>query len=66
MGTITGAVSGIAAGSAGGIPGMIAGGVAGAGMGYANAKNGGTTAQGQKLGDQAGGVSNDLLTPVLS
>lgn len=65
MGTITGAVSGIAAGSAGGIPGMIAGGVAGAGMGYANAKNGGTTAQGQKLGDQAGGVSNDLLTSIM-
>lgn len=65
MGTITGAVSGIAAGAAGGIPGMIAGGVAGAGMGYANAKNGGTTAQGQKLGDQAGGVSNDLLTSIM-
>lgn len=65
MGTITGAMSGAMAGSAGGIPGIIAGGVAGGAMGYANAKNGGTTAQGQKLGDQAGGVSNDLLTSIM-
>lgn len=65
MGTITGAMSGAMAGSAGGLPGIIAGGVAGGAMGYANAKNGGTTAQGQKLGDQAGGVSNDLLTSIM-
>lgn len=65
MGTITGAMQGAMAGTAGGIPGIIAGGVAGGAMGYANAKNGGTTDQGQKLGGQAGGMSSDLLTSIM-
>ena len=65
MGTITGAMQGAMAGSAGGIPGIIAGGVAGGAMGYANAKNGGTTDQGQKLGGQAGDMGNSLLTLIM-